>query len=130
MNKRAALTPTETDRIVQLRERRWPVVRIAAALGCSAGSVNWALLKAGCDVNEHRPLKPVPTAPVVEVRGKHVVRRFTEAEDELLLALEASGTNIHRIAVQLGRRHNSIVGRLRTLARRQARAEASLASRP
>lgn len=123
MEKRAPLTEAETDRIIELREAGKTEGFIAREIGCSEGTVSWALLKAGVDIYADRALPPVPEHPTTCVRGGHLVRRYTQAEDERLLALEATGLNVHRIAVTLGRRHNSVVGRLRSLARRQARAE-------
>ena len=63
--------------------------------------------------------------PAIVRRGDHIVRRFTEKEDALLLELEAQNLNYSEIARRLDRRRNSIVGRLATLARREARAEAA-----
>ena len=60
----------------------------------------------------------------VAFRGGHVVRRFTAFEDAEILRLAAEGVSRNRIAKQLGRRHNSIIGRLMTLARHDALAEA------
>jgi hypothetical protein len=51
------------------------------------------------------------------------VRRFTAEEDALLLQMEANGARYCEMCRALGRRHNSIIGRLATLARRDARAE-------
>lgn len=128
MERRADLTAEELDRIADLRERRLTEAAIAAKIGCSLGSVSWALLKLGIDINADRPLPPVPTAPVVAQRGDHVVRRFTQAEDEQLLALEADGLSVYAISQRLGRRNNSVLGRLRTLARREARLETQAVS--
>ena len=57
-------------------------------------------------------------------RGGHIIRRFTVEEHEQLVALDLTGARICDIARKLGRRPNSIIGRLMTLARRDARLEA------
>jgi DNA-binding CsgD family transcriptional regulator len=121
---RAPLSADEIERIIEMRERRMSSRAIAVEIGCHEGSVDWALLREGVDIHQDRPLPPVPTQPVVMARGGHQVRRFTADEDRLLLLLEAGGCNPCQIARQLGRRHNSVVGQLRSLARRDARAEA------
>lgn len=125
MTRRPSLTDDQKYRIAALREKRWTIPAIAAEVGCSEGSVSWNLLMQGVDIYEDKPLPPVPTEPVVCGRKDYVVRRFTVAEDAELLRLEASGLNLHQIAKRLGRKRNSIIGRLATLARRDARAEAA-----
>lgn len=124
MSKRAALTEEELDRIADLREKHLPSATIAREVGCSQGSVDWALLKMGVDIHADRPLPPVPEEQIVAMRGGKPVRRFTAAEDARLLALEASGMKTYAISRELGRQNNSVIGRMRTLARRQGRAEA------
>lgn len=121
--KRPPLTRREVERIVELRERRLSHGAIARLVGCSQGSVSWALLREGVDLHVMTPLPRVPTEPVIQRRGGHVVRRFTQADDAELAALSAAGLNPCRIAKRMGRRHNSIIGRMRTLGRREARAE-------
>jgi hypothetical protein len=122
--RRPDLTQDELDRIAELRERGRSEEAIARTVGCSKGSVSWALLKLGVDIHADRPLPPVPDTPVTMVRRGHVIRRFTKAEDARLLALEQTGIKTWAIAQAMGRRNNSIIGRMRTLARRQARQEA------
>jgi hypothetical protein len=123
MARRPDLTPDELERIAELREGRASQREIARQIGCSVGSVSWALLKLGIDIDPDAPLPPVPTEPTQYARGGMVVRRFTEAEDARLLELEASGAKVYHIAKLIGRQNNSVLGRLRTLARREARAE-------
>lgn len=125
MGNRSRLTDEQHDRMIHLRERRWSAARIAAAIGCSEGTVSWYFLIQGVDIHSDRPLPPIPTEPVVCFRGDYSVRRFTAAEDAELLRLEATGINPHQIALALGRKRNSVIGRLATLARRDARAEAA-----
>lgn len=118
---RAPLTEAEIERIVTLREKRWTETAIAEEIGCCVGSVSWALLREGVDIHADRPLAPVPIEPLTYRRGGCLVRRYTQADDAQLLALEAAGHTTHRIAIIMGRRFNSVIGRLRTLARRQER---------
>lgn len=120
---RAPLTPAEIERIVELREQLTPIRQIARIVGCSQGPVERVLLAEGVDVCLGHALPDVPDQPIVQARGGHLIRRFCKAEDERLLALEAQGLKPNQIARALGRRWASTVGRLRTLARREARAE-------
>ena len=121
--RRPRLTRAEIERIVELRERGRSEATIARLIGCSASAVSWALLREGVDIHQERPLAPVPTEPVVKLRGGFPVRLFTEADDERIAALEAEGLTVSQIARAMGRRNNSIIGRMRTLARRLGRAE-------
>ena len=127
MPKRARMTDAELERIAHLTEEvGLNPAQIAADIGCSLGSVTWAQLKIGVDGRPDKPLPPVPVEPKQAIRNGHIVRRYTQADDNLLLRLEAEGLNPHAIGQRFNppRRHNSVVGRLRTLARRQARDEA------
>jgi hypothetical protein len=127
MAKRPNLTKAQVERIVELRtKKRWGVEVIAREIGCSKGSVDWALLREGAEVpGVKHQIREIPVDPVIHIRNGRPVRRFTQADDELLLELEAEGLN----PVQIGKRFtpvrqpNSITGRLRTLARREARLE-------
>lgn len=125
MAKRPNITAEQRERIADLREARWTIPAIAAEVGCSQGSVSWILLVDGVDINAGWPLPPIPTEPTGYERNGQAVRRFTQDEDAELLRLEASGLNLNRIAKALGRKRNAILGRLATLARRDARAEAA-----
>jgi transposase-like protein len=124
MSKRPNISAEDQERIVSLRLKRWNIPSIAKEIGCSEGTVSWHLLMAGIDLHENKPLAPVPVEPIVCGRNGYIVRRFTQAEDSRLLALEAEGLNLNRVAKALGRKRNAILGRLATLSRRDARAEA------
>ena len=118
------------DLMAELREERATYKAIAARLSrpdrpVTASEVSWHCLRLGVDVLTPWPLWEGVKGPAEMKRGDHIVRRFTPAEDAALLALEAAGTSVYRMAQQLGRRHNSIKGRLMTLARRDARREAA-----
>ena len=119
------LTPEQIVELVDLRERGLSYGAIARRFGVSPGAVAWHCLKEAAE-RPGQPPKPrdVPTEPRIYRRGKHVVRGFTQAEDQLLLELERTGMHLSQIAKRLGRQRNSIVGRLMTLARRDERQDA------
>jgi transposase-like protein len=129
MTKRPNLTPEQVERIVELRTvKRLGVEQIAREIGCSKGSVDWALLREGADIpGAKHQIREIPDEPVVRIRDGRPVRLYTKADDQLLLKLEAEGLN----PAQIGRRFtparqpNSVTGRLRTLARREDRLEAA-----
>ena len=111
------------DTIAELRGvKGWGYERIGQHIGMSGNAVSWY-----CLVNFiERPGPPPPVhsvGPMVVRRGNHDVRRFTADEDTRLLALEAQGLGYSEIGRHMGRKPNSIRGRLATLARRDARAE-------
>ncbi|MEN5084311.1 sigma factor-like helix-turn-helix DNA-binding protein [Bosea sp. TWI1241] len=120
MAKRAKV---DIERVVELREGLgWSHKRIAEALGCSEGSVSWCCLVNAIE-RPGAPPRPSTIKPgAVIQRGAHVVRIFSDEEDARLLALEAEGLRIGKIAKALGRRPNSVRARLATLARREERA--------
>jgi hypothetical protein len=108
-----------------MRERGMSCAAIARILRVSEGLISWHCLVQGADPPGSRPLNAVARGPQVMRRGNHHVRRFTPAEDERLLALERDGLKLDVIAKRLGRPRNSVLGRLYTLARHEARAELS-----
>lgn len=59
------------------------------------------------------------------LRRGHAVRGFTELEDQQITAWALENISLSEMGRRLGRRHNSIMGRLRTLARREALQEAN-----
>ena len=110
--------------MAEMRERRKTYAVIARKLKCSSGMVYWHCLRLGIDPYP-TPLRAVPTEPVIVKRGKFIVRRFTQDEDNRLLSMSISGMKEFHIAKALNRGTNSIRGRLMTLARRDARMEAA-----
>lgn len=118
------LTEQDFDQIVAMRERGCGYAEIGRAIGCSASAVSWHCLRLAVDPPKPYPLRPDyhRTCPIVQRRG-HVVRAFTPDEDARLIALDAQGLSYGEIGRALGRRANSIRGRLMTLARRDDRAE-------
>jgi transposase-like protein len=119
-------TQEDYERMAGMREQGHTYVQIAARFGCSASVVSWQCLRLGAEPPKARYASWTEIkGPAVSARGDHLVRRFTEPEDALLLELEASGLSVNAIARRLGRRTSSIRGRLMTLARRDARSEAA-----
>lgn len=112
------------EKIAEMRERGVSCAAIGKTIGMSRGAVNWHCLKEGIEPPNPQDLKAHNPGPAVVKRGNHVVRRFTEEEDQRLLAMEAQGLKRCEMARALGRKGNSITGRLMTLARRDERAEA------
>lgn len=118
-------TDEQIDLVIQLREKGWSYARISQRTGMSQGSIYWYCLRDGAEPpNSAGPVRPVAEMPMTYKRGGHTIRRYTAAEDATILRLRASGMSLKKIGERLGRPHNSIMGRLMTLARHQARAEA------
>jgi len=121
------LSEAQIEEMCELREKGWPVERIAAhfteaGTRVSPGSIAWQCLKHGADTTPKR--RGICTQPVEPYRrGGHVVRPYTADDDVLLRVLDMQGFRVSVIARRLGRKENSIRGRLLTLARRDARAE-------
>lgn len=122
------LTDEELAEACELREAGKPFTWISrhfAAKGTkvSAGSLSWHCLMQGADAPpEMRQACGIRPGTVMK-RGDHVVRTFTPQEDERLLELEAEGLGYTEIGRRIGRKPNSVRGRLATLARHDARAE-------
>lgn len=123
---RRIITDDQLGQLVELRERGFSHRQIiewfaARGIAVSSGLVQWHCLRLGAE-------KPgPPPAPYViraRVRGGHVVRPFTPEEDAVLLELAVTEPNRAEIARRLGRARNTVVTRLMTLARRDARGEA------
>lgn len=108
----------------ELRERGLSFGQIALRLGMSASAVDWHCLKLGADSPKTATQIIVRRQPMVMRRGSHVVRLFSEDEDRQLIALSLAEATIADMSRALNRRHNSIKGRLMTLARIEARKEA------
>lgn len=115
----------DVDELARLREDKgWTYARIAEHFGMSKGWVAWHCLVHGIEKPGARNRSGGTKPGTVEKRGKFLVRRYSEAEDAQLLALESKRLTYNAIARELGRKPNSVRGRLATLARREARAEA------
>lgn len=121
------LTSEQKERAFDLREAGWSYKRIADAVGVSPGCVSWHCLANGIEPPRSKPwpCKSHDTVkgPLVMTRGDHKVRRYTPDEDAAILKMEAGGARIAVIARHVGRRWNSVRGRMMVLARRDARRE-------
>lgn len=118
-------TDEQREQIAARREAGESYAQIARAFGCSPSNVYWICLSLGADLPNAKPLPTTVRGPLTMDRKGFSVCRFTAEEDAQLLALEAEGKGDSEIGKVMGRRPNSIRGRLMTLARREARAEAA-----
>lgn len=121
---RTALTDDQLDRMAEMRERGLGYARIAEILNVSQDAVEWQCLRLGALPPPERRYSPNRRSPVYQ-RGNVTVRAYTPFEDARLLALAPVVTSRAEIARRLGRSRNSVVGRLLTLARRDAMDEAA-----
>lgn len=127
MGGRRILTDPQVDEMASLREQGWTLRAIAdrftaAGTKVSVGSIGWQCLRVGADLPAEKR-RPIDRRSGPIVRGTHVIRPFTPDEDQKLLALEESGMAIAAIGREIGRRQNSVRGRLMVLARAEARLE-------
>lgn len=116
---KSRLTEEQMERAIAMRERGLGCDLIGKEFGVSGGAIRWRFLMLG--VEPPKPARLKPGGPTVMQRGDHLVRRFTDEEDKRLLELEAEGLNNTQIGRALGRKPNSVKGRLMTLARYAAR---------
>ncbi|QGY05549.1 helix-turn-helix domain-containing protein [Methylobacterium mesophilicum SR1.6/6] len=118
-------TDAQREQMAERREAGESCPKIGRRFGCSASNVRWICLALGADHPKARLTPATARGPAVIQRGDHVVRRFLPDEDTRLLALAGEGLSNSAIGKVLGRPAVSIRGRLMTLARREARAEAA-----
>lgn len=97
--------------------------RICKDLGISIGLFNWNMLRLGADPPGAKVLPARAPGPAVVKRNGFTVRHFSAAEDRALEELASEGFGDTAIGRQIGRRPNSVKGRLMTLARHAARRE-------
>lgn len=122
------LSDLQIEEMAELYEAGWTYARIAehftrAGTPIHAATLHWQCMRVGADAPPHRWRTPTqPAAPYS--RGGRVVRPYTADDDALLNVLDQQGFAYAVIARRMGRKPNSIKGRLMTLARRDARAEA------
>lgn len=127
MGGKRILSDAQIDEMCELREKGWGIDRIAAyftAQGTpiSGKAINWQCMKNGADAPPRlRGRHTQPTAPYR--RGNHIVRPYSSEDDALLRVLDQQGFSVAVISRRMGRKPNSIRGRLITLARMDARAE-------
>ncbi len=117
------LSEQQIERAIALREAGWTLKAIGDEIGCSGAAMSWHFLMRAVDPPKPRPLRLDYhlRCPVMK-RGRFLVRAFTPEDDARLLDMERRGEKVSAIARALGRKHNSVQGRLMTLARRDERA--------
>jgi hypothetical protein len=126
MTRRPNLTAEQKEFCAEKREAGWSYLRIARKLGVSQGSVSWHCLQMGADPPNARPIDKTIRTPLIAMRNGKPVRRFTPEDDARLTAMSMAGKGDTQIGRALGRRPNSIRGRLMILARHEARDELRL----
>lgn len=117
------LTDAQIERMAEMRERGLSCGDIAAyftrnGTPISDRTIRWQCLRVGA-------YKP---GPAHKLTGRHAWGRgrpFTPQEDARLLTMRQAGERIGTIAKALDRPHNSIIGRLLTLAMYDAQQEAA-----
>jgi DNA-directed RNA polymerase specialized sigma24 family protein len=123
MTRRRKLTDEQIEDLCRRREQGWSYRRLADQFGVTRGAVHYHTLRQGA-VSPRQVCRPTPTEPHAFVAGDgRTQRRFTQAEDALLLALEGEGLNYNEIARRCGRARTSVRIRLMTLALRDEIAE-------
>jgi DNA-binding CsgD family transcriptional regulator len=121
--RRPPLTPEEREAIATLRgDQGLSFRKIAKLLGVSQGTVEYRCMADAIERPGTLPLTRPYNGPMIMRRGDFQIRRFTPLEDDWLLTLEGKGLRPCEIARKLGRRPNSVKGRLMCLARRDERA--------
>lgn len=129
MGGRRILSDPQLEEMAALREKGWGIDRIAAhftAAGTpiTGSAICWQCLRLGADAPS-RLRRNCPSAMSLRPyrRNGRLVRPYSSEEDEVLRMLDRQGARYSEMAQRLGRRENSIRGRLLTLARHEARAE-------
>jgi transposase-like protein len=120
LKRRPNLTSEEKTEIIALREKGWGLERLAEKFECHVGSISWCCLMAGVSAprrNEQKKINNTDPRPEYMRNGRRV-RRFSADEDKLIQEMRERGETLAAICRATGRQHNSIIGRLCGLARR------------
>lgn len=115
-------TDADYAEMAAMREDGTIIAAIAAKFACSIGLVAWTCLRLGADAPGAYKSITRDAQPLI-IRNGHPTRGYNPEQDAIILEMEARGESLSAIGRRLGRKHNSIKGRLMTLARREARAE-------
>lgn len=127
--QRLPWTNEQLDFIATMRERGRGGEFIARELKerfgviCDASTVIYQCMRMGADIPPRLRIKPVKQKR--RMRNGHVVRPFSKSDDKVLLEMKAAGHRTTEICRTLKRPSSSIIGRLMTLARQEARKETS-----
>ncbi len=126
MSGRRILSDAQLEEMAELREQRGLPYRAIAEHFTAGGTpvhhktIRWQCLRMNADLPPHLLHRSSPYVGRKFGRG----RAFTAAEDRRLLELEAQGLSKAAIGRAIGRKPNSITGRLMTLARDDERRQA------
>ena len=123
MSGRRLLTDAQIEEMAEMREAGKTYQAIGDHFGVAAKTIRWQCLRVGADSPSGHQIKP-SSLPMVMMRAGRVFRRFTPDEDARLREMREAGAKTSSIARELGRKPNSVLGRLMTLAMHDARAEA------
>jgi hypothetical protein len=125
MTRRRNLTEEEKRQIVALREKGWGLERLAERFNCHVGSISWCCLMNGISPPGSVNRKPIDNSSLDPeyMRNGKPVRRFSHEEDKLIQEMRERGEPIVAICRATNRQHNSIIGRLCALARREEQGE-------
>jgi hypothetical protein len=128
MGGKRILNDEQIQEMCALREKGWGIQRIADhftanGTAISFGAISWQCLRAGADTlpQFYGATRQAGTA---YRRNGRVVRPFTPDEDDLIRKLDMQGVDLTTVAQRLNRQRQSVLARLATLARREARQEA------
>lgn len=118
MPSRRNLTPEEKSEIIALRQKGWSLEGLAEKFNCHVGSVSWCCLMNGVSAPGAQR-KPIDNSRLEQEyrRNGKPVRRFSPEEDKLIREMRERGESIASTYRATKRRHNSIIGRLCSLAR-------------
>lgn len=111
----AKLSSDQVLEIADRRERGWSYARLAKAYGVSAGAIHYQCLRQGAKSPNSRRVPYFGPASISAADGR-TQRRFSEAEDQRLLDLEAEGKSVSEIARVMDRPITSVRIRLMSLA--------------
>jgi hypothetical protein len=115
--------PAETiEAIALMREAGSTYRAIADATGLPVSTCEYHTIRLGAV--SPRGLRR-QKAPAAHTRSGSAVRAFTDAEDAQITAWSIANVPLIEMGRRLNRKHNSILNRLRTLARREAMQEAN-----
>lgn len=123
MKGKPKLTEEQWQEVASRYEAGEKPKTLCAAYGISVGLLNWKMLCLGANPPGAKQLPQLAPGPMVVRRGNHAVRHFSGDEDEIIDRLAKQGLSNTEIGRRLGRKPNSVRGRLMTLARQAARRE-------
>lgn len=117
-------SPSIIDRAISMYESEKTTMKDAAsAAGMTKSALNYHCIRQGI-VGKNQYFRETPTTEKIYYRNGKPVRRFTQAEDELIQRLSSEEKkSAYAIGKIVNRKKHSITLRLASLARRQAAKE-------